>query len=152
MGRQKTKASGFKSVGTVQPTPEVTVERSSGNQNRRAVQLLREGKIEEATRILRSLVLKAGCTWMRPEVPNLVKRNFATALLLGGYPSGCLEVLAEIKDETHPRVQQLHAAIKTWEKTLTFFQWLNWWTGRIEPTNRPVAIEFVPGELEEEVE
>ncbi len=107
--------------------------------------------MEEAISILRSLVMPPGCTWTRPDAPNMFKRNFATALLLAGHPSGCLELLAEMRDEQHPRVQQMRAAIKRWEKTLSFFQWLNWWTGRIEPANRPVAIDFIPGELEGEL-
>ncbi|MDA1050648.1 MAG: hypothetical protein O3C40_09220 [Planctomycetota bacterium] len=150
MSHQESTTSRLSSVGEVRATSDAPVDRSSNNQNRRAVKFLREGNLVEALCILRSLVLKPGCTWMRPEVSNLVKRNFATALLLDGHPSGCLEILAEIKDETHPRVRELRAAIERWEKTLSFFQWLNWWTGRIEPTNRPVLIEFILGELEAE--
>jgi hypothetical protein len=59
--------------------------------------------------------------------------------------------LAEMRDEQHPRVQELRAAIKRWEKTLSFFQWLNWRTGWIEPANRPVTLDFVPGEIEGEL-
>lgn len=55
-----------------------------------------------------------------------------------------------MKDEQHPRVQQMRAAIKRWEKSLSFFQWINWRTGWIEPANRPVVLDFVPGELEGE--
>ena len=62
-----------------------------------------------------------------------------------------INVLAEIKDERHPRIQQLRAAIKRWEKSLSFWQWLNWRTSWIEPTNRPVTIDFLPGELEDEM-
>ncbi|HUG66406.1 MAG TPA: hypothetical protein VMM76_01565 [Pirellulaceae bacterium] len=132
-------------------TPGETLSgRSLNNQNIRGVNFLREGNIEDAVSILRSLVSPPGCTWTRPDAPNLFKRNFATALLLAGHPSGCLELLAEMRDEGHPRVQQLRAAIKRWEKTLSFFQWLNWRTGWIEPTNRPITIDFVPGELEGE--
>ena len=151
MSHQKPTTSRFKTVGEVRATSDTTFDRSTNNQNRRAVQLLRERQVDEALCILRSLVLKPGCTWMRPEVPSLVKRNFATALLLAGHPSGCLAILAEINDEAHPRAQQLRAAIKRWEKTLSFWQWLNWRTGWIEPTNRPATVEFVPGELEGEL-
>jgi hypothetical protein len=130
---------------------ESSTGRSLSNQNIRGVNFLREGNIDEAVCILRSLVLPPGCTWTRPDAPNLFKRNFATALLLAGHPSGCLELLAEMRDEQNPRVQQLRAAIKRWEKTLSFVQWVNWRTGWIEPDNRPVAIDFVPGELEGEL-
>jgi len=151
MSHQKSTTSRLRMVGEVRATSEATFGRSWTNHNRRAVQLLREKQFAEALGILRSLALKPGCTWMRPEVPNLVKRNFATALLLTGHRSGCLEVLAEINDETHPRALQLRAAIKRWEKTLSFWQWLDWRTGWIEPVNRPATIEFVPGELEDEL-
>jgi len=94
------------------------------------------------------LVLNPGCTWMRPDLPTVYKTNYATALLLSGHPSGCLEMLAEIKDEQNPTVQRLRAAIKNWESRLTFLQKLNWWFGHIEPTNRPVTIDFEAGEFE----
>lgn len=119
--------------------------------NSRGVQLLRAGNIEEAVSVLRSLVMPAGCCWTRPDAPFLYRRNFATALLLAGHPSGCLQLLAEMRDEGHPRVQQIRVAIKRWEKTLTILQWLNWRTGWIDPTNRPVTIDFIPGELEGEL-
>lgn len=151
MSHRKSTASRSRTVGQVRATSEATVDRSSNNQNGRAVHLLRASQVDEAISILRSLVLKPGCTWMRPDVPSFVKRNFATALLLAGHPAGCLAVLAELNDETHPRVQQLRTAIKRWEKTLSFWQWLDWRTGWIEPTNRPATLEFVPGELEDEL-
>lgn len=130
---------------------ESSAARVQSNQNIRGVHFLREGNLDEAIKVLRDLVMPPGCTWTRPDTPNLYKRNFATALLLAGHPSGCLELLAEMQNDPHPRVQQLRAAIKRWEKTLSFFQWLNWRTGRIEPANRPIAIDFIPGELEGEL-
>ncbi len=145
MSHKTSKASNSKSAAS-----QTAAERSLNNQNIRSVQFMREGKLDEAISILRSLVMPPGCTWTRPEAPNVFKRNFATALLLAGHPSGCLELLAEMKDEQHPRVQQIRAAIKRWEKTLSFFQWLNWRTGWIEPENRPVVLDFIPGELEGE--
>ncbi len=143
MSHKTSKASNSKSAAS-----QSVAERSLNNQNIRGVQFMREGKLDEAISVLRSLVMPPGCTWTRPEAPNVFKRNFATALLLAGHPSGCLELLAEMKDEQHPRVQQIRAAIKRWEKTLSFFQWLNWRTGWIEPENRPVLLDFIPGELE----
>ena len=119
----------------------------ANNQNARAVRLLREGRVEEAVSILRTIVLKGGCTWMRPEVPNVFKRNYATALLMSGNPSGCVEVLGEMRDESNPRVQQLRAAIRRWEKTLSLLQWLDWRTGWINPNGRPVTLDFEPGEI-----
>lgn len=117
--------------------------------NAKGVCLLRLGRVEEAGRLYYDLVLNPGCTWMRPDLPTLYKTNYATALLLSGHPSGCLEMLAEIKDEQNPTVQRLRAAIKNWESRLTFLQKLNWWFGHIEPANRPVTIDFEAGEFEQ---
>lgn len=150
MSHKKSNMSNSKSAAAGRASTETASARSLNNQNTRGVRLLREGNIEEAVPVLRSLVIPAGCTWSRADVPNLVKRNFATALLLAGHPSGCLELLAEMRDESHPRVQQLRATIKRWEKTLSFMQWVNWRTGWIEPENRPVTLDFIPGELEGE--
>lgn len=126
-------------------------ERSLHIQNLRGVRLLREGDIQGAIAVLRPLVLAPGCTWTRPNAPNVYRRNFCTALLLAGHPSGCLDLLAEMRDDSHPRVQQMRAAIKSWEKTLSWLQWINWQTGRIEPMNHPVRLDFVPGEIEEDL-
>ena len=151
MRHKESITSSVKAKGELRPTSEPAFSAALENQNRQAVQLLRSNRFNEALLVLRSLVLQSGCTWMRPDVPLLVKRNFATALLLTENPSGCLVILAEINDDAHPRVQKLRDAIKQWEKTLSFWQWLNWRTGWIAPENHPVTIRFVPGELEEEM-
>jgi hypothetical protein len=151
MSQKKLNASHSKAPDPARPATKSSSERSLHNQNVRGVHAMREGNIDEAVSILRSLVMPPGCTWTRPDAPNMFKRNFATVLLLAGHPSGCLELLAEMRDEQHPRVQELRAAIKRWEKTLSFFQWLNWRTGWIEPANRPVTLDFVPGEIEGEL-
>lgn len=151
MSQKKLNASHAKGSNPTQPATKSSSERSLHNQNVRGVHAMREGNIDEAVSILRSLVMPPGCTWTRPDAPNMYRRNFATALLLAGHPSGCLELLAEMRDEQHLRVQELRAAIKRWEKTLSFFQWLNWRTGWIEPANRPVTLDFVPGEIEGEL-
>jgi hypothetical protein len=116
--------------------------------NAKGVCLLRAGRFDEAMRLYRGLVLNPGCTWMRSDVPVVYKTNYATALLLGGQPSGCLEILAELRDEQNPTVQRLRAAIRTWESQLSFWQKLNWRFGRIEPANRPVTITFDAGDFE----
>ncbi len=117
-------------------------------QNARGVCLLRLGRANDAASLFRSLVMLSGCTWMRPDIPTVYKVNWATALLLAGHPGGCLEALDEINDETFPAVPKLRAAIKAWTRTLSFWQRLNWWMGRIEPNGRPVAIDFVPGNFD----
>ncbi len=126
----------------------VSIDRSSSNRNAHGVRCLREGKLEESISVFRSLVMPPGCCWTRLDAPLVYRRNFATALLLAGHPSGCLGLLAEMRDENHPRVKQLRSAIKRWEQTLSLLQWLNWRIGWIDPANRPVTIDFVPGEVE----
>lgn len=125
--------------------------RDGAHQNVKGVCLLRLGQPEEALRVFRSLVLSPGCTWMRADAPILHKVNFASALLLAGRPSGCLETLGEIHQEEDPRVQQLRAAIKRWVSTLSLWQKLNWWFGRLEPGNRPVVIDFELGDYGVEI-
>ena len=121
------------------------------SQHAKAVCLMRLGRYTEAIAVLRKLVLNPGCIWMRPEIPLLYKTNFATALLLGGHPAGCTAVLSEIDNDNHSSVIRLREIIKRWEKTLSFWQRLNWRWCVIEPVNRPVTIDFVPGEFFEPV-
>ncbi len=116
--------------------------------NAQGVCLMRLGRFEEAMRLYYGLVLNPGCTWMRPDLPLVYKTNYATALVLGGHPSGCLEILAVLNAEQNPTVQRLRGAIKAWESQLTFWRKLNWRFGRIEPANRPVTVDFEPGEFE----
>ncbi|MCA9123556.1 MAG: tetratricopeptide repeat protein [Planctomycetaceae bacterium] len=128
----------------------LTSDRPRNHQNTRGVQLLRAGNVEEAVSVLRPLVMPPGCCWTRPDAPFLFRRNFATALLLAGHPSGCTQLLAEMRDEAHPRVQQIRAAIGKWEKTLSLLQWVNWKTGWIDPVNRPVTLDFLAGEFDDD--
>ncbi len=112
-----------------------------------SVCLMRLGRYEQAIAVLRDLVLAPGCTWMRPDVPISYKLNFATALLLGGRPSGAVEILGGIHDEKHAGVVRLRAAISNWSNTLTFWQRLNWRFGQIAPANCVVLLNFAPGEF-----
>lgn len=116
--------------------------------NAKGVCLLRLGRNDEAVRVFHDLVLNSGCMWMRPGVPTVYKTNYGTALLLSGHLSGCVDILTEIQDEQNATVQQLRAAIKRWESQLTFWQNLNWRLSGIDPANRPVTIDFVPGEFD----
>lgn len=116
--------------------------------NAMGVCLLRMQRYQDAIRVFREIVLNAGCTWMRADLPMVYKTNYATALLLGGHPSGCDEVLAEIHDESNASVKRLRAAIKKWVSSLSLWQKLNWRFGRLQPRNCQVTIDFVPGEFE----
>lgn len=116
--------------------------------NARGVCLLRLGRFNEAVRLFRDLVLSPGCVWLRPDVPPQYVTNYATALLLGGHPAGCVEILAMMNDQQNSTVARLRDAVKQWERQLTLWQRLNWRFGHIEPENRPVAIDFEAGEFE----
>ena len=115
--------------------------------NAMGVCLMRVGRVEEAVRILRDLVLQPGCTWMIPNRPIVYKTNFATALLMSGRVSGCVEMLAEINREKHPSVIRLRMTIRRWERGLSFWQRLNWRLSQIDPANRPVELDFAPGDF-----
>jgi hypothetical protein len=120
--------------------------------NARGVCLMRLGKHEDAARVLRELVLGPGCTWMRSDLPVAYKTNFATALFLSDHAAGCLEILAEINDEQHPSVQRLRGAIKKWQSTMSFWQWLNWKVSRIAPDSHPATIDYPSGEFDIDTE
>lgn len=115
--------------------------------NARAVCLLRLGRAEQAVHLLRCLVLKPGGLLVRADIPTVYKTNFATALLLNDHPSGCSGLLNEVSDESNPAVIKLRLALKKWERGLNLWHRLWWRLGRIEPANRPVTIDFEPGDF-----
>ena len=87
--------------------------RSAGREprlrNAIGVCLMRLGRTDEAVRIYRDLVLTAGCTWLRPDIPLVYSINYATSLALAGHPAGCLEILSDLNADEHPVVQDLRA-------------------------------------------
>lgn len=113
--------------------------------NARAVILMRLGRFEDAVTLLRKLVLAPNCTWMRPEIPKDYKVNFATSLLLYGKASGCRAILLEIQDEKHPQVKQLRGVFRKWYKTLSIWQSFSFRLWGVQPKNKPVTVDFVPG-------
>ena len=116
--------------------------------NARGVCLLHMGQPETAVRAFRQLCLAPGGILMRTDVPVVFKTNFATGLLMSNRVGGCLEVIQEIHNETHPSVQRLRAAIARWEAGLTFRQRLFWKLG-VEPKQPVAANEQLRGELVE---
>ncbi|TWU46969.1 tetratricopeptide repeat protein [Rubripirellula reticaptiva] len=120
--------------------------------NALGVCLMRIGHVDQAVDVFRSFVLVPGTVLERPEVSFASKRNFATALLLKGLPSGAITVLADIRDPDSTRSAQLYAAIRRWEKTLSWFRWLDWKLNSIEPCNCQVVLDFEPGEFDFDVQ
>lgn len=109
--------------------------------------LMRLGKVDESVALFRGVVMKPGCTLLRPDVATHYKLNFATALLLSGTPAGCLSVLSEIQEPENPTVQRLQRAIKSWEAELSFWRRWDWRINRIEPAKCHVVIDFPPGDF-----
>lgn len=114
--------------------------------NARGVCLLRLHQADAAVRVFRELCLDSSGVILRSDVPVFVKTNFATALLMSGKVSGCVDVLSEIGDERDERVQQLRGAIRGWVSGLPFWRRVLWRLG-VEPKKR-VTLTFDPGELE----
>jgi hypothetical protein len=106
--------------------------------NATGVCLLRLGEVRQAIDVFRSLVL-------RPDVPPVFKTNFATALLMDGNVAGCTSVLGEFREEDHPVVRNLRAAIRRWQEGMSFWEKVWWHLG--SPPDRAVELGFVPGEL-----
>ena len=109
-----------------------------------AVCLLRLGQADRAVELFRNLVL-SGNLFLRPDVPTAWKVNFATALLMSGNLSGCVQLLGDIREEDHPGVQRLRAALRSWHSRLSVWEKIQWLLGG-QPAS-PVELDFPPGEL-----
>lgn len=120
--------------------------------NTHGVCLMRAGRVDAAVDLYRSFVLVPGTLLERTDVSNAYKRNFATALLMKGLPSGALVVLKETREPNHPIAVQIRASIKQWEKSLSWLKRLDWKFNAIEPRNCHVPIDFEPGEFDFHVE
>lgn len=129
----------------------VAVLKAAGHEGRvrdlLGVCLMRAGEFDQAKQLYRQLVLVPNSVYPRPEINDACKRNYATALLLAGLPSGALEVLAFCCDVRDPRAVEIRAAIKRWEQSLSWFRRWDWKLNRIEPPHCSVPIEFEAGEL-----
>ncbi len=112
------------------------------------VSLMRVGHIVNAIELYRDLVLEPDGISLRPDIPTVVKANYATALLLAHNVSGCLWVLDEINDENHRAVTRIRRAINHWKTSLTWWERIRFWLMGRAP-RRPVRIDFPPGELSE---
>ena len=118
---------------------------TDATRNARGVCLLRLNRTDDAVRTLRTLVLPANCTWMKPELPVVYRTNFITALLLARQPGGGEELIVQMPEQDHPSVIRLREAMQCWVHELSWWQWLNWKPGLIPDV--PVSLNFVPGEF-----
>jgi hypothetical protein len=119
-------------------------DESDWARNARGVCLMRLGQAAAAVDTLRGLAVARHLS-LKPEAPTLFKVNFATALLLSGNVSGGLGALVEVRDEQHPTVQKLRAAVERWKASMGFWKRLNWrMGGEIE---HPFTLDFPPGDV-----
>jgi hypothetical protein len=107
--------------------------------------LLRLGNAQRAIELFRGLVLGPGGLVLRRDVPTAFKTNFATALLMDGNVAGCTSVLASLREEDHPAVRKLRAAVRRWQEAMSLWERVCWHFG--SPPNRPVELGFEPGDL-----
>jgi hypothetical protein len=92
--------------------------RTNAIQNAAAVCLMRIGRIDEAVGIVRGLSIPGDGFSLDPRAPTVFKANYATALLLAQRVNGCVGVLNQIADRSHPSVVKIRRAIEDWAKTL----------------------------------
>lgn len=126
--------------------------RDPQTRNAQAVCLMRAGRFDAAVDVYRSFILVQGSLLERKDVSNAYKRNFATALLMKGLPSGALAVLKATGEPNHPMAIQLYGAIKRWEKSLSWLKRMDWKFNAIEPRKCIVPMDFEPGEFDFYVE
>lgn len=111
--------------------------------NARGVCLLRLGQAQRALELFRGLAL--GGFGLRPDAPLPFKTNYATAQLLSGDLTGCIVTLGQVRNEAHPAVQRLRAALRQWRQGLPFWSKVRWALGG--EVDRPVTLGFSAGEL-----
>ncbi|WP_417729981.1 tetratricopeptide repeat protein [Rosistilla oblonga] len=116
--------------------------------NALGVCLMRAGRPEEAVAVFRQFVLQADGVSERKELSNAYKRNFATALLMKGSPSGAVSVLTETHELDHPMAVRISGAIRSWAKSLSWWRRFDWKINGIEPANCHVPLDFEPGEFD----
>jgi len=113
--------------------------------NIQGVALLRLGHVDRALRVFESLVLGSNGVSPRKNVPDLVRTNFATALLLSGDVRECLRTLKELKNPGAYTAVCLQTAVRRWWKGLSLWQRLRWCLGGTP--HRPVKLDFPPGDV-----
>lgn len=113
--------------------------------NAMGVCLMRAGKPQAAVEVYRDLLVIPGGVSLKLDAPLLHKVNYATALLLAGNVSGCRTILDDLRNDGHPSVARLRAAIAAWRRTLGVFERLR--CALLGEAPRPVTLDFPPGEV-----
>jgi len=121
--------------------------RSMWTRNTLGVCAMRCGRLGQAVDVFRGLLLISGTTVIRLDAEDLLRVNFATALLLRGLTSGALEALSDVKDPTNAAAARVKDAIRQWSKSLPLLRRLDWRINGCAPANCCVTIDFEPGEF-----
>lgn len=104
--------------------PEHSSDREIGNI--KAVLLMRLGRFDQALNLLRRIVMDSVTMLPKPDVPERIQLNFATALLMTGHIAGCIGVIQTIADAENEQAVELRVDIRKWEKSLSVLAWLDW--------------------------
>jgi hypothetical protein len=113
--------------------------------NAQGVCQLRLGNTRIALDIFRGLVLSGGIHF-RTDVPAVFKTNFVVAMLLANDIKSGASILGGMRENEHPSVDQLKAAVQRWKQTLPLWRKIDWYLGG-QPS-QPFMLDFPPGELE----
>ncbi len=106
---------------------------------------MRQGEYDKAVNTFRSMLVGAGGIHLRPEFPVHFKTNFALAMLQDKNLSGFFRVFDEVRDESHPSVLRIQAALNAWKSEFSFIDKLKWWMGEIP--SRSMGFDFPLGDL-----
>ncbi|OHB49830.1 MAG: hypothetical protein A2Y10_09395 [Planctomycetes bacterium GWF2_41_51] len=120
-------------------------DKSIWAQNTRAVCLMRMNSPQSAVKTLTPIVFPGSSVAVNSEVPDKIKLNLATAMLLSGNIAGALDIIQYCKDNSQ-YCNKLSASIKKWKKTLPLWSRFMIMLS-ILPYDKPVAIEPPLGEL-----
>ncbi|MEZ6090560.1 MAG: hypothetical protein R3C05_21580 [Pirellulaceae bacterium] len=91
------------------------------------------------------MALLPGTAVFRPALEDVVRINYASALLMKGLPSGVLDALQHLQDKETIPARQLRQAIDRWAAGLPFWRRWDWKLGRTDPPNCRILIDFEPG-------
>jgi len=115
-----------------------SVHRDLETRNTYAVCMMRMARFQEAIDLLRQVTVDTTLNRMRPDVPDHIRINFATALFFGGRPSGGLEALVEINRDDDPAVILVRDGARKWISNMSFIRRLDWRINGVAPKQLPI--------------
>jgi hypothetical protein len=115
-------------------------------QNATAVCWMRLGNPQKASAILLEMVYRKNSVIMRTDASDITKLNLVTALLMIGNIDGALEILNSA-EHTTPMGENLKKAVRRWKNQQSIVSRMGMFLG-IYPSNKPVKLDFPPGQIE----